>query len=178
MRAKTWAYVGVFAPLLLVSACLAVGCEMYQGMKGDPDDLPDTTVSQADAIHRVDELVREALDLLPSQARSASRDGLAKATVDDNCEIGMEKKRSGQIHVNAGYQVFDLPPERFAEYFERLAQFASGNGRTVHSESAPAMALWFRVEDVFSVDIRANNRGVFISATTTCIWPSGHRPLS
>jgi hypothetical protein len=124
MRAKIWGYVAVFGPLLLVSACVAVGCEMYQDMRGDPDDLPEITVSQTDAIHRMDELVHELLDLLPPQARPASRDGMAKATVDDNCEIGMEKKRSGQIHVSAGYQVFDLAPESFAEYFESLAEFA------------------------------------------------------
>lgn len=126
---------------------------------------------------RVDELVHEVLCVLPFHSRPVSRDGAAKAHVEGICEIGLEKKQSGQVHLTANYQVFDLAPEHFAEYFETFAQYARSKGWPQHSGSAQTMFLWFDVDEVFSAGMHANDRGGFHCRSYNVLWPIGHRPL-
>jgi hypothetical protein len=172
-RAKIWRYVAIVVPVLVVSACVAVACEIYREMKGDPDDLPDT-ISQAEAIERLDALAHEVIGVLPSQARPVNAYGAARADVRDTCEIGLEKKRSGQVRVTVAYEVFDLDPARYPEYIDTVAQYARAKGWSVDgnprlmSLSVPSQpGLWLSVH---------TTDGFFVTGESNCIWPEGHRP--
>lgn len=157
-------------PLLLLSACVAWACEVYQNLEGDLDDLPDSTVTRNQALTRLDELVREMLGALPAPAQPV-RD------FDDEsyCYFGMDRV-SGMVKVDVQYHVTGLSPERHQEYIDQVGQLGKTKGWSVRDNHPQDVSVGFHVDGEYRVWLGVDRAGeIRVSAESPCVWPNGTR---
>lgn len=173
MRKRIRRWVVILAPLLLVGSCFWAGCEFIDNMNGDLDDLPDTSITRAEAVGRLDALAHEVIGPLPSHTRLVNRYGLDKDD-DEMCVVGLAQKVSGQVKVIVEYHVLDLSPHHFPEYLETFDRYARSKGWSV-PEEAPDQKYWFKVDSMFKIGMHAANGKLSVYGSSECIWPDGHR---
>ena len=130
-----------------------------------------TTITVERAEQRVEEYFRQALAVLPSQARPEV--GLIH-TVE--CDDPTDNGPKGRKIASVDYQIHDLPPDEYPGYVADLERWWRDHDFRVLDDERPAReSIWVEnTHDGFRMRVKANDVGeLFIIATSPCVWPNG-----
>lgn len=149
--------------LLSLAVLLVAGCGTEPGMHNT------ITVQQAE--QRVEEYFREALAVLPPQARPEP--GLID-TYD--CDDPTDNGPTGRKIASVDYQIHDLPPEENPKYVADLERWwRDHNFRILDDERPKRESIWVENNsDGFRMRVTSSAKGrLVLIATSPCVWPDG-----
>jgi hypothetical protein len=149
--------------LLALAALLVTSCGTELEVKNT------ITVEQAE--QRVEEYFRQALAVLPAQARPEV--GLIH-TVE--CDDPTDNGPKGRKIASVNYEIHDLPKDEYPEYVDRLERWWLEHNFAVLDDERPTyQSIWVEnKEDGFRMRVQDNVRGqFFLIATSPCVWPNG-----
>jgi hypothetical protein len=145
-------------------AVLAVSC-------GKGDEVQ-TTITEDQAKARIEEYVRQALAVLPSEARLELQSAASSVPCDDPTDNGPR----GRVTVGNTYWVRGLSSERNSQYLDSMISWWKQHDFSVLDDKRPA-SNYVRVEskrDGFRIAFSDNPRGeLLLGADSPCVWPDG-----
>ncbi|GAA2801422.1 hypothetical protein GCM10010452_32490 [Crossiella cryophila] len=171
-RTRRW-FLGV---AIAVVAVLVAGVAVYVYQWSRRGMQP--TITAAEGARRVEEYTRQAAARLPAHARLVNSGGTELFSTAP-CDQPSDHGPQGRVQVSVSYQIHDLDPAKFTEYFDALRAFWSGNGYTVLTDSRPKdWYLWVQREpDEFRFSLEGNDLGkLYLGGVTPCLWPNGTPP--
>lgn len=149
--------------LLLLTVPLIVSCGSGAKMRAT------ITVEQAEK--RVEKYFRQALAVLPAQARAEAR-----LIHTYECDDPTDNGPKGRQITSVNYEIHDLPPGEYPKYVDDLERWWRGNEFRVLDDERPTYeSIWVENNnDGFRMRVEANDGGkLFLISTSPCVWPSG-----
>jgi hypothetical protein len=149
--------------LTLLAAVLLAGCGTETGM---PKTI---TVKQAE--QKVEDYFRQALAVLPPQARP-------KAGLIDTyeCDDPTDNGPRGRMISSVDYEILDLRADDYPEYVDNLERWWRDHNFHILSDDRPdEQSVWVEnTEDGFRMRVQDNPRGeLYLTVTSPCVWPNG-----
>ena len=135
----------------------------------EPEVKNTITVDQAE--ERVEHYIRQAVDVLPAQARPEP--GLIHTT---DCDDPTDNGPQGRKVASADYQIFDLSPAEYPKYVADLERWWRDNGFRILDDERPTYQSISveNNEDGFRIRVQDNDQGeLYITASSPCVWPHG-----
>ncbi len=149
----------ILAPLLLVLLIAACG------------STPPNTITVRQAEQRVEDYFRQALAVLPAQARPEV--GLIDTY---ECDDPTDNGPKGRKIASVDYQIHDLPQAEYPEYIAQIERWWRDHDfRVLDDERPKRESIWVENNnDGFRMRVTASKGGKFILiATSPCVWPDG-----
>jgi len=133
---------------------------------------PRRTITGSEAIQRLDDYLRQAVDAAPSGLRVVREK--AEATYGGGCTRGLsDSDFTGQVEAEVNYEVSDVPPDVAAQYLDALARLWKLKwGPADRSRDRVDVQIdegKFRLYGVYS----SGARRVGVGGTSGCIWVNG-----
>ncbi|MPZ85688.1 MAG: hypothetical protein GEV28_37040 [Actinophytocola sp.] len=128
------------------------------------------TITVEEAEHRVEEYFRQALAVLPAQARPEP------SLIDTyECDDPTDYGPKGRKITSVNYQIHDLPRDEYPEYIADLERWwLDHNFRVLDDERPTYESIWVENNDGFRMRIIASDKGKFVLiATSPCVWQNG-----
>jgi hypothetical protein len=129
------------------------------------------TMTEQQATQRVEDYARQAIAQLPPQAQVKKIEAAS-----DGCDNPSDNGPKGRVVASNSYQILGLPPGEYNHYFDTLRDWWTKNNYHLLDDQRPKdMFLWVENNnDAVRVTIEANdNGGLYIGATSPCVWPHG-----
>jgi hypothetical protein len=129
------------------------------------------TITVDEAETRVEEYFRDALAVLPKQARPEA--GLIH-TVE--CDDPDDNGPKGRKIASVDYQIHNLQPEKYSEYVADLERWWLDHNFQILDDERPGYeSIWVEnKDDGFRMRIQANKVGeLYLGTTSPCVWPNG-----
>jgi hypothetical protein len=150
---------------LLMSLVVAfmAGCGAETGMRN--------TITINEAETRVEQYFRDALAVLPEQARAEVS---LIHTVD--CDDPDDNGPKGRKIASVSYQIQNLQPQKYPDYVADLERWWLDHDFQVLDDERPTYeSIWVEnTGDGFRMRIEANKVGeLYLGATSPCVWPDG-----
>ena len=149
--------------LIVLAAFFVASCGTEPGMS--------TTITVEQAEHRVEEYFRQALAVLPAQARPEV--GLIQAA---ECGDPTDNGPQGRKIASVDYQIHDLPPDEYPQYVADLERWWRAHDFVILDDERPVtQSIWVENKnDGFRMRVQDNDLGeLFLIATSPCVWPNG-----
>ncbi|WHT17803.1 hypothetical protein N8J89_32495 [Crossiella sp. CA-258035] len=159
--------------MIAVVLVAGVGVYVYQWSRRGMQP----TITAAEGARRAEEYVRQAAAHLPAHARLVDTGSEEIST--SPCDLPSDHGAQGRVQVSVGYQIHDLDPAKFNEYFDALHGFWTRNGYKVLHDSRPKdWYLWVQQEpDEFRFSLEGNDLGeLYLGGVSPCLWPNGTPP--
>lgn len=131
------------------------------------------TITEQQAVQRVQDNIRAAVTQLPPTARLEQQ-----LTDSAPCDDPTDNGPKGRVTASTTYQVHELLPDQYPHFFDLLRDWWQRNNYRVLDDSrlSPTdMYLWVENNhDGFRMALQSNdNGGLFITASSPCVWPHG-----
>ena len=130
-----------------------------------------TTMTKDQAMQRVDELVRDAIAVLPATARLE----VISATAPQACDDPTDNGPKGRLFASNSYWIRDVPKEGNARYVADLRRWWSDHGFEVVTdawEKAQVITLE-NAANGFRMSLGGPDGDLNIGASSPCVWPNG-----
>lgn len=132
------------------------------------------TITEQQAAQRVQDNVRAAVTHLPSTVRLEQQ-----LTHFTPCDDPTDNGPKGRVIASTTYQIHELPPDQYPHFFDLLRSWWQRNNYRVLDDSRRSptdMYLWVENNhDGFRMALQSNNNGgLFIIASSPCVWPHGN----
>lgn len=151
---------GVLVSLIIA---LVTSCAAEAGMSN--------TITIEEAQTRVERYFRDALAVLPDQARPEVS---LIHTVD--CDDPDDNGPKGRKIASVNYQIRNLAPQKYPDYVADLERWWRDHGFRVLDDERPTYeSIWVeKTDDGFRMRIQGNRAGeLYLGATSPCVWPNG-----
>lgn len=161
----------------IIALSLAVG---FSGVacSGSGDEASGKTTTEQQAAQRVQDNVHTAAAQLPQTAHLEQQ-----LTHSVPCDDPTDNGPKGRVDASTTYQIHGLPLEQYPHLFDLLRDWWQRHDYRVLDDSRRSpteMYLWVENNhDGFRMAFNSNDSGgLFITASSPCVWPNGSPPPS
>lgn len=152
--------------LIMIFAALATGC----GTSGGDVDKP--TITQAQALARVEQLIKETADMIkPGPRLELDRTSLELAKCHSPTDGGSEDR----VIVDRGYYLRDIPKDQIGQVAKQIREYWQQQGHIIEgfSKDGTTIAAHSRPDDfLLSLDGTGDDV-LLLGASSPCVWPNG-----
>ncbi|WP_250214682.1 hypothetical protein [Acrocarpospora catenulata] len=158
--------------LILVGVVLIAGCAPNDIAKGGHVDSSAKTMTKAQALARVEQLVKEAAVVVTPNPKLEIYE---PSLVDDLCLDPIDGGSQERIVINRSYYIRGIPKDQIKQIASRVKAYWEQQGHFIEAVSPDGANVYGRSRpDDFYITLSWTDGDVpMLGSTSPCIWPNG-----